>query len=315
MNIVTPIPTGIVFTNTNLSTESARRENLARETIPQTSANENSEAKSGLGSESDRLKNPGQTPAPVVYERPQPNPNASSQALTGEGAFDNANDQSAGKENAEDRQREEQALQEQREIQQLKQRDAEVRSHEQAHSSVGGQYAGSPSYEYETGPDGKRYAVGGEVSIDVGEEGSPEATLRKMQQVKAAALAPAEPSPQDLRVANEATQKAFEARNDINQQRASEAQQAVSSQQNPEGGTSDVPDLADIVDGIDISIPQRTLDNQGLGVSAAVERESLSSQQRESLQQDEQTLRRVSVIQSRYLSIVTPAEGGFSAIA
>ena len=78
MNIVTPIPTAVVFTTSNAATESARRENIARETIPQTSANENSEAKSGLGSESDRLRNPGQAPAPLVYERPQPNQNAKS---------------------------------------------------------------------------------------------------------------------------------------------------------------------------------------------------------------------------------------------
>ncbi|WP_100658533.1 putative metalloprotease CJM1_0395 family protein [Alteromonas flava] len=317
MNIVTPIPTGIVFTNTNLNTESARRENLARETIPQTGANENSEAKSGLGSESDRLKNPGQQPAPLVYERPQPNPNASPQAFAGEGAFDNANDQSAGKENAEERQREEQEQRDEREIQRLKQRDSEVRSHEQAHASVGGQYAGAPSYEYETGPDGKRYAVGGEVSIDVGEESSPEETLRKMQQVKAAALAPAEPSPQDLRVASEATQKAFEARSDIAQERAEELARAANpTEQKANPAQPEVPSLDEIVDGIDISIPERTLDNNGFGASAAVDRESLStSQQRETLKQDEQTLKRVDVIQSRYLSIVTPNETGFSAVA
>ena len=81
MNIVTPIPTAIVFTTSNPNTEAARRDNLQRETIPQTSANENSEAKAGLGSESDRLRNPGQTPPPLVYERPLPNQNAAAQSL------------------------------------------------------------------------------------------------------------------------------------------------------------------------------------------------------------------------------------------
>ena len=44
--------------------------------------------------------------------------------------------------------------------------DREERQHEQAHlSAAGGHARGGPSYQYETGPDGKRYAVGGEVSI------------------------------------------------------------------------------------------------------------------------------------------------------
>ncbi|MCA8932648.1 MAG: hypothetical protein KDA49_09290, partial [Rhodospirillaceae bacterium] len=56
---------------------------------------------------------------------------------------------------------------EQAEVDALKERDAEVRRHEQAHAAAGGAYAGQPTYEYQTGPDGNRYAVGGEVNIDV----------------------------------------------------------------------------------------------------------------------------------------------------
>lgn len=106
---------------------------------------------------------------------------------------------------------------EEKQVQQLKDRDREVRIHEQAHAAVGGQYAGSPSYTFETGPDGKRYAVGGEVSIDVGEEEKPEDTIQKMQIVRAAALAPAEPSTQDLKVAAEASQKEMKARAEVGQ--------------------------------------------------------------------------------------------------
>ncbi|MFT6268139.1 MAG: hypothetical protein ACJAVV_000944 [Alphaproteobacteria bacterium] len=106
-------------------------------------------------------------------------------------------------------------------VQELKDRDREVRVHEQAHAAVGGQYAGSPTYEYATGPDGKRYAVGGEVSIDVSEEQKPEDTIQKMQIVRAAALAPAEPSTQDLKVAAEASQKENEARSQVSQQQLS----------------------------------------------------------------------------------------------
>jgi hypothetical protein len=106
-------------------------------------------------------------------------------------------------------------------VQELQHRDREVRVHEQAHAAVGGQYAGSPSYEYATGPDGKRYAVAGEVSIDVSQEQKPEDTIQKMQIVRAAALAPAEPSTQDLKVAAEASQKENKARAEVSQQQLS----------------------------------------------------------------------------------------------
>lgn len=110
----------------------------------------------------------------------------------------------------------------------LQQRDAEVRRHEQAHAAAGGQYAGAPTYEYERGPDGQFYAVGGEVSIDTSAiPGDPEATIAKMQQVRRAALAPAQPSPQDRRVATEAQQAIVEARAELAQQAGAEDQSAV----------------------------------------------------------------------------------------
>ncbi|NMM45730.1 hypothetical protein HH303_14635 [Rhodospirillaceae bacterium KN72] len=111
----------------------------------------------------------------------------------------------------------------------LQQRDAEVRRHEQAHAAVGGQYAGAPSYEYERGPDGQFYAVGGEVSIDTSAiPGDPEATIAKMQQVRRAALAPAQPSAQDRRVATEAQQALVEARAELAQAESDEGSPAAS---------------------------------------------------------------------------------------
>lgn len=321
MNIVTPIPTSIVFSNANVNTESARRDNALRETIPQTSNTENSEAKSGLGSESDKVRTPAQQPAPLVYERPQSNPNASFQGLDSDSFPDNAQDESAGKESAEERQKQEQELSEQREIESLKQRDQEVRAHEQAHAAVGGQYAGSPSYDFQTGPDGRRYAVGGEVSIDIGQEPTPEQTLRKMQQVKAAALAPAEPSPQDLRVATEATQKAFEARSEITEQRSEELAEVRRGDQineQPSASEPEIPDLDDIVDGIDIGIPERSLDANALGVSAALATEQRSgsvepsSSQQVELRQDKAILKRIDIIQSTYQNISVPLSEGIS---
>lgn len=91
---------------------------------------------------------------------------------------------------------------EQKMVAELKSRDAEVRRHEQAHAAVGGQYASAPTYTYQTGPDGRQYAIGGAVQIDVSPvDGDPDATITKMEVVKAAALAPAEPSAADRQVA------------------------------------------------------------------------------------------------------------------
>ncbi len=99
----------------------------------------------------------------------------------------------------------------------LQARDAEVRAHEMAHASAGGGLAGSMSFSYQTGPDGRRYAVGGEVSIDVGAERDPKATIAKMQRVRAAALAPAQPSGQDRAVAAAAAAQASQAQAELAQ--------------------------------------------------------------------------------------------------
>ena len=99
----------------------------------------------------------------------------------------------------------------------LKNRDSEVRIHEQAHANVGGPYAGTPNYQYTKGPDGQLYASSGHVKIDSSAiAGDPAATLEKALQLKRAALAPAQPSQQDRRVASNAQQLATEARADLN---------------------------------------------------------------------------------------------------
>lgn len=105
----------------------------------------------------------------------------------------------------------------------LQLRDREVRLHEQQHASVGGQHAGAPSYEYETGPDGKQYAVEGEVQIDLSPiADDPRATIDKMQQIKAAALAPAEPSQADKNAAARADQYILEAQAELQQPASAE---------------------------------------------------------------------------------------------
>ncbi|MET0047072.1 MAG: putative metalloprotease CJM1_0395 family protein [Sedimenticola sp.] len=106
---------------------------------------------------------------------------------------------------------------EQSEVRKLQRRDREVRAHEQAHLAAGGSVVrGGASYQYARGPDGRLYAVGGEVAIDgSGVQGNPQATALKAETIKRAALAPANPSSQDLQVAAAATLMAATARAEI----------------------------------------------------------------------------------------------------
>lgn len=278
MNIVTPILTAIAYPTANVNTESARRDNALRETIPQSGDAEKGASQKGLGSDSDKARNPGQTPAPVTYDRPQVQTELQSafESVFGE-QKDNGSDESAGKQNAHDQQESsqqqasqpEQQTEEQQEISNLEARDQEVRTHEQAHAAAGGQYAGSPQYEYTTGPDNKRYVTDGEVSIDISELNSPEETLRKMQQVRAAALAPAEPSAQDLKVAAEATQKSFEARSEIAEDNA------TTSSVSPSASDITPPDIDEITDNAGVERPTRALDEAVLQAQT-VEQDTVS---------------------------------------
>jgi len=118
------------------------------------------------------------------------------------------------------------APEEQQVVEELRKRDAEVRAHEAAHAGAAGSLGGSPSYSYETGPDGRRYAVGGEVHIDVSQGATPQETIANAQQVRAAALAPASPSSQDRAVAASAAAMEQKARAELSRDRAEAAEGA-----------------------------------------------------------------------------------------
>lgn len=99
---------------------------------------------------------------------------------------------------------------------QLEARDAEVKAHERAHlAAAGGLASGGMSLTYQTGPDGRSYAVGGSVQIDTSKANTPEETIQKAQRIRAAALAPSDPSSQDLQVAARASQMEAEARTEL----------------------------------------------------------------------------------------------------
>ncbi len=105
-------------------------------------------------------------------------------------------------------------------LRQLKARDQVVRAHEAAHlAAASGIVIGGASYSFQRGSDGVQYAIGGEVSIDTSKvAGDPNATLKKAEQIQAAALAPTQPSSQDRAVAARAAKMAIEAKAEISQQ-------------------------------------------------------------------------------------------------
>lgn len=128
-----------------------------------------------------------------------------------------------------------------KEVEQLKARDREVRAHEMAHLAAAGNLATSgASFTYQRGPDGVSYAIGGEVSIDTSKGDTPEDTLRRAQIIRAAALAPAEPSGQDRSVAAKAAQMEAEARAELarNDQDGDETAATSSEQEQSAGGAA-----------------------------------------------------------------------------
>ena len=170
-----------------------------------------------------------QSPSVAKVENSLPSPNDN---------FDTSSNSSVSEEEstekdagAEEKKEQAELKLEQEEIRELSTRDREVRAHEQAHMAVGGQFAGAAQYQFERGPDGVSYAVGGEVPIDVGKAPSPEATIQKAQVVRRAALAPAEPSPQDRRVASMASQMEAQARQDLNSESVEESENQKETQE------------------------------------------------------------------------------------
>ena len=109
-------------------------------------------------------------------------------------------------------------------IAKLRAQDLKVRAHEQAHqAAAAGLAKGGANFTFERGPDGKQYAVAGEVSIDTAPvPEDQEATIRKARQIRAAALAPADPSPQDRAVASQATAMEAQAKQELNQKNRQE---------------------------------------------------------------------------------------------
>ncbi len=236
MNITQPSNNLPIQTAVNLQTDSLRRDNQQREIITKPEASNQSAAEKGVASDKERGRTPAQNNEQVDFaslrkqaqlandvigddsgsnQRSGQDSSQGSSQQNSESEQNNSVEQSTDAKKSTDKSNNELFI-EQQEIKALKRRDQEVRSHELAHDAVGGAYTGAPAYSFEVGPDGKKYAVGGEVSVDLAPiKGDPRATITKMQKVYAAALAPANPSIQDTRIANSAAKLIAQAQSEL----------------------------------------------------------------------------------------------------
>lgn len=212
MNINVSLPP-LIPTQLQPQVEAARTDNRRAELIPQARAGQASVAESEVGSQKEKSK-AGQASSNQTSQNSRETGQPAPTTLP-DNRFVEATGEDGQRKQQDPKQQEQQQRQEQQ-VQDLVERDKEVRTHEQAHQSAGGEYASSPTYQFTQGPDGKRYATGGEVQIDTSVvPGDPAATIAKMQQIRSAALAPAEPSAQDLAVARSAAASEAKARKEL----------------------------------------------------------------------------------------------------
>jgi hypothetical protein len=167
-------------------------------------------------------------------------------AMEGEEAVEGVEAVAEDRSKSDDEDDQELTPQEKAKVSRLQTRDAEVRSHEAAHIAASGGMAGAASYTYATGPDGKRYAIGGEVSISSPPTTDPEQALLNAERMQAAALAPANPSGQDRAVAARAASIAARARVAMAEEKAATQQAAKDDQEDETQGSSDSEESIDV---------------------------------------------------------------------
>lgn len=323
MNITPHAANLSLATVVNPPTEGLRRDNHQRQIITQVTATNPAAAEKGVASEKERARTPAQVNEQVDFAnlRKQTEHAASSIAeqeqgkqQQGEQSSQHNSEHKQEEQNADagvatsgddkDNEASKQALADEKIISQLQQRDKEVKAHELAHATIGGSATGSPSYTFKMGPDGKKYAVGGEVAVDLSSvAGDPQATIMKMQKVHAAALAPANPSTQDTRVAASAVQKILEAQSEIlsiNSDAATQTNNA-SSNLNIKSNPSSNDNQGDNSTDFD-SLIKQTLSAQEAIISSSSNQKLASNQSTESVQSNE-VQQRAQRIESFYFTV------------
>jgi hypothetical protein len=214
--LVSPAPIAIPVNTANLPTEAVRAEAAQRPQIPQPASNAKNPSSKNSTEFSEQAK-------AALQNDGIPEGNDKVTDEQSEQKQEQSQQQQSENRATNELEAEEQAI-----VRELQARDREVRAHEQAHAAVGGNLAGAPSLSFTTGPDGKRYAVSGEVSISVGAvANNPQATIDKLEQVQRAALAPANPSSQDRKVASQAAASIGQARSELRSERLRESEEAA----------------------------------------------------------------------------------------
>lgn len=290
----------------NPAVEMVRRENKLREIIEPIAKMERNASEKGVISE-DKSRNNSNL-SNLTYSEEIKNRNTELKQAVEGGPQDqqqSQDGQSGSNDNSKDPQQQEQQQQqqqaEQQQIAELKARDAEVRAHEAAHAAVGGQLAGPPSYTYQRGPDGQQYAVGGEVQISLAEvPNDPQATIARMKQVKAAALAPVEPSSADRSIAAEASRRIVEAQAELLAENA-QIQQPKQAAVKINGGEDEVDAEQTAANAVSpLSTEQIQQTQQSI-------RDRYNGRDKRSLQGSELMELRSDVIQNFYARATTPA--------
>lgn len=282
MNITPQAPNIPIPTVVNPPTDALRRENHQREVITQPAAAQQSAAEKGVASERERARSPAQNNEQIDFESLRKQAELANSTVSDKEEESTKDDKQEGQPTAEgeivdqadeekqadtkDTQADGKQLDfaEQKILNELQQRDREVRSHERAHAATGGATTGAPSYSFEVGPDGNKYAVEGEVSVDLSPvKGNPRATIAKMQKVHNAALAPANPSIQDTRIANAAAQLIAQAQSELlaSQLEDPTREKELGRSIGPRGSFSDESSVSEQSNDFDRQI-NRTLDAQ-----------------------------------------------------
>jgi len=134
---------------------------------------------------------------------------------------------------------------EKRVVKELQARDTQVKAHEAAHQS-GGAATGGATFSYQKGPDGKMYAIGGEVPISFHKGSTPQETIANARAVIASALAPADPSAQDMAVASSATMMMLKAQQELakEQQDKLNGEKSYNDMQNTKNDTQNKLDIS-----------------------------------------------------------------------
>lgn len=312
MNVNTQTTALPLATVVNQPTDSLRRENSQREVITQPVPTQQSSAEKGVASDRERGKSPTQNDEQINFAAIQEKAEKESTTISDTNSQEDngrdtekqqdKNDVQVKNNEADEHDNPLEAFEHQQEIRQLQNRDKEVRSHERAHDTAGGAYTGSPSYTFDIGPDGKKYAVAGSVSVDLSPiEGNPTATIAKMQKVRAAALAPANPSIQDTKVAASAQAIISQAQAQLIDEKINQRlQQGDEELPNVEGiQYTGQTDTFKIDEGIST---ERDSLRQSAEFDRAIE-STLAAQERVIQTRDDKFIQRANVIESLYSTI------------